>query len=90
MAGAQANARLVLCGQELAVLSQGKRFLYAVQLTTYFLPTSADDDSDPKDKAWRYKQYCDRIPGTGKVVFTVEYLMEQRRERPMRGAFVLA
>ena len=31
---------------------------YAVQLTTYFLPTAADDDSDPKDKAWRYNQYA--------------------------------
>ena len=54
---------------------------YAVQLTTYFLPTAADDDSDPKDKAWRYIQYCDRIPGTGKVVFTVDLMEQDARDQ---------
>jgi len=49
---------------------------YSVHLTTYFLATAGDGHEDPKDKAERYAQYCDRIPGTGKVIFTVD-LMEQ-------------
>ena len=80
MAGAQANARLVLCGQNQPSCLKVSDF-YAVQLTTYFLPTAADDDSDPKDKAWRYIQYCDRIPGTGKVVFTVDLMEQDARDQ---------
>ena len=60
---------------------------YAVQLTTYFLPTAADDDSDPKDKAWRYIQYCDRIPGTGKVVFTVDLMEQDARDQSVVLSF---
>ena len=60
---------------------------YAVQLTTNFLPTAADDDSDPKDKAWRYNQYCDRIPGTGKVVFTVDLMEQDARDQSVVLSF---
>lgn len=49
---------------------------YSVHLTTYFLAATGLGDIDPKDKAKRYMQACDRIPGTGQVVFTVD-LMEQ-------------
>lgn len=49
---------------------------YSVHLTTYFLAASGDGGKDPKDKAKKYDQFCDRIPGTGKAIFTVD-LMEQ-------------
>lgn len=49
---------------------------YSVHLTSFFLPAALDDDSSPREKAMRYSQYCDHIPGTGKVIFTVD-LMEQ-------------
>ena len=59
------EVRLVLCEQDQPSCLKVSDF-YAVQLTTYFLPTAADDDSDPKDEAWRYIQYCDRIQGQEK------------------------
>jgi hypothetical protein len=49
---------------------------YSVHLTTYFLAAAGDGREDRKAKAERYSQYCDRIPGAGKVIFTVD-LMEQ-------------
>jgi hypothetical protein len=52
------------------------RDFYSVHLTTYFLAAIGEGEADPKDKAKRYDQYCDKIPGTGKVIFTVD-LMEQ-------------
>ncbi len=49
---------------------------YSVHLTTYFLADTREGGGGPKDKAKKYYPHCDRIPGTGKVVFTVD-LMEQ-------------
>ncbi len=49
---------------------------YSVHLTTYFLAATGHEDMDPEVKSRMYAQYCDRIPGTGRAVFSVD-LMEQ-------------
>ncbi len=49
---------------------------YSVHLTTYFLAATWGSDMDSKSQGKRYDQYCDRIPGIGKAIFTVD-LMEQ-------------
>lgn len=54
---------------------------YSVHLTTFFLAAALDDDSDPRQKAMRYKQYCDRMPGTGKVIFTVDLMEQDARDQ---------
>jgi len=46
-----------------------------VHLTTFFLAAS-ENGGETKDKTKRYMPYCDRIPGTGQVIFTID-LMEQ-------------
>lgn len=54
---------------------------YSVHLTSYFLPAALDDDSDPREKAMRYNQFCDRIPDTGKVIFTVDLMEQDARDQ---------
>ena len=48
---------------------------YSVHLTTFFL-AAGENGGETKDKTKRYMPYCDRIPGTGQVIFTID-LMEQ-------------
>ena len=54
---------------------------YSVHLTSFFLAAALDDDSDPREKAMRYNQYCDRIPGAGKVIFTVDLMEQDARDQ---------
>jgi hypothetical protein len=54
---------------------------YSVHLTTYFLASTWDGGRDPKDKAKKYDQYCDRIPGTGKAIFTVDLMEQDARDQ---------
>jgi hypothetical protein len=56
---------------------------YSVHLTTYFRSATGDGDMDPNDKAKRYMQACDRIPGTGQVVFTVDLMEQDTRGVPV-------
>jgi hypothetical protein len=56
---------------------------YSVHLTTYFLAATGLGDMDPKDKAKRHIQVCDRIPGTGQVVFTVDLMEQDTRGVPV-------
>jgi hypothetical protein len=53
---------------------------YSVHLTTYFLAATGDGDTDPKDKAKRYAQYCDRVPGTGQAIFTIDLMEQEARD----------
>lgn len=55
---------------------------YSVHLTTYFLADSADSAGGRTDDMSKYEEYCDRVPGTGKVIFSAT-LMEKdaRKER---------
>jgi hypothetical protein len=57
---------------------------YSVHLTTYYLAASGDGALDPKEKAKRrYDPYCDRIPGTGQVMFTVDLMEQDTRKMPV-------
>ncbi len=54
---------------------------YSVHLTTFFLPAALDDDSSPREKVMIYNQYCDRVPGTGKVIFTIDLMEQDARDK---------
>ncbi|MCI0597928.1 MAG: hypothetical protein L0Y60_00130 [Beijerinckiaceae bacterium] len=56
---------------------------YSVHLTTYFLASAGDDGTDPKVNSKQFMQVCDRIPGTGKVVFTVDLMEQDARDMPV-------
>ncbi|SFK69198.1 hypothetical protein [Methylocapsa palsarum] len=53
---------------------------YSVHLTSFFYGTS-DDAVSSKDKDQSHGQYCDRIPGTGLVVFTVDLMEQEARDQ---------
>ncbi|MCL2453645.1 MAG: hypothetical protein FWD08_08415 [Alphaproteobacteria bacterium] len=57
---------------------------YSVHLTSFYLPTALDDDADPREKAMRYKQFCDHIPGPGKVIFTVDLMEDDARAQSVQ------
>ena len=57
---------------------------YSVHLTTFYLPTALDDDADPREKAMRYKQFCDHIPGPGRVIFTVDLMEDDTRDQSVQ------
>lgn len=56
---------------------------YSVHITTYFLAATGLGEMDPKDKAKGHIQACDRIPGTGQVVFTVDLMEQDTRGVPI-------
>jgi len=55
---------------------------YSVHLTTYFLAESDESAGGAVDDLRKYDEYCDRVPGTGKVIFSVTFMeKEVRNER---------
>jgi len=55
---------------------------YSVHLTTYFLADSDESAGGSVDDLSKYDEYCDRVPGTGKVIFALTFLeKEVRKER---------
>ena len=55
---------------------------YSVHLTTYFLADSDESAGGAVDDLRKYDEYCDRVPGTGKVIFAVTFMeKEVRSER---------
>ncbi|HXW71240.1 MAG TPA: hypothetical protein VEK34_07370 [Methylocella sp.] len=55
---------------------------YSVHLTTYFLSETADAKK-PGEAAQKYGEYCDRVPGPGRVVFTVDLMEDDARKMPV-------
>jgi len=55
---------------------------YSVQLTTYFLEAARDGGRDDMHKAIMFVDHCDRIPGPGKVIFTIDLMESDTREQP--------
>jgi hypothetical protein len=60
---------------------------YSVHLTTYFLADSAESAGGATDDMSRYDEYCDRVPGTGKVIFSVTLMEKEARGDPIALAF---
>src|ERR1700730_7319678 len=55
---------------------------YSVHLTTYFLSAIDSGVEGPKSKTKKYDQFCDRIPGEGQAVFTVDLVEQDTRDLP--------
>jgi hypothetical protein len=60
---------------------------YSVHLTTYFLADSADSAGGPADDVRKYDEYCDRVPGTGKVILAVTLMEKDVRNSPIALSF---
>ncbi|MCI0467628.1 MAG: hypothetical protein L0Y57_11580 [Beijerinckiaceae bacterium] len=56
---------------------------YSVHLTTYFLAGGGEGETDAEGRAKPYIQLCDQIPGTGKVIFTVDLMEQDARDMPV-------
>lgn len=60
---------------------------YSVHLTTYFLPDSHESAGGPTDDLSKYDEYCDRVPGTGKVIFSVTLMEKDARNESVALSF---
>jgi hypothetical protein len=60
---------------------------YSARLTTYFLGDSDDSAGGAIDDLSRYDEYCDRVPGTGRVIFSVTLMEEDVRSQPVSLSF---
>jgi hypothetical protein len=60
---------------------------YSVHLTTYFLPDSEESAGGATDDLSKYDEYCDRVPGTGKVIFSVTLLEKEARSDAVALSF---
>lgn len=60
---------------------------YSVQLTTYFLADSAESAGGPVDDRTRYDEYCDKVPGTGRVIFSVVLMEKDARDESVVLSF---
>jgi hypothetical protein len=56
---------------------------YSARLTTYFLADSDQSAGGPTNDLSKYDEYCDRLPGTGKAIFSVTLM-----EKDVRGQSV--
>ena len=60
---------------------------YSVHLTTYFLPDSEESAGGTTDDLSKYAEYCDRVPGTGKVIFSVTLMEKDARNESVALSF---
>ncbi|HEY8163805.1 MAG TPA: hypothetical protein VIF34_16295 [Methylocystis sp.] len=60
---------------------------YSVHLTTYFMADSAESAGGPTDDMSKYDEYCNRVPGTGKVIFSITLMEKEARGEPVALAF---
>ena len=56
---------------------------YSVHLTTYFLADSDQSAGGAVDDLRKYDEYCDHVPGTGKVIFAVTFMEKEVRNQPI-------
>jgi hypothetical protein len=56
---------------------------YSVHLTTYFLADSEQSAGGAVDDMRKYDEYCDHVPGTGKVIFAVTFMEKEVRNQPI-------
>jgi hypothetical protein len=60
---------------------------YSVHLTTYFLADSDESAGGATDDLAKYDEYCDRVPGTGKVIFSITLMEKEARSEPVALSF---
>lgn len=60
---------------------------YSARLTTYFLADSDDNAGGRIDDMSRYAEFCDRVPGTGRVIFSITLMEEDVRSLPVGASF---
>lgn len=60
---------------------------YSVHLTTYFLPDSEESAGGPTDDLSKYAEYCDRVPGTGKLIFSITLMEKDARNESVALSF---
>jgi hypothetical protein len=58
-----------------------------VHLTTYFLADSDESWGGATDDMSKYDEYCDRVPATGKVIFSVTLMEKEARGEPVALSF---
>lgn len=56
---------------------------YSVHLTTYFLADSDESAGGAVDDLRKYDEYCDHVPGTGRVIFAVTFMEKEVRSLPI-------
>lgn len=60
---------------------------YSAHLTTYFLADSAEIAGGRTDDMSKYDEYCDRVPGTGRVIFSVTLMEKEARGESVTLSF---
>lgn len=60
---------------------------YSAHLTTYFLADSDDSAGGATDDMSKYDEYCDRVPGTGKVIFAITLMEKDARNESVALSF---
>jgi len=60
---------------------------YSVHLTTYFLADSSESAGGATDDLSKYDEYCDRVPGTGKVIFSITLMEKDARNESVALSF---
>lgn len=77
----------VKAGDRTASECLGVSDFYSAHLTTYFLADSVESAGGPTDDMSKYDEYCDRVPGTGKVIFSVTLMEKEARNESVALAF---
>ncbi len=70
----------VKAGDRIASDCLGVSDFYSVHLTTYFLADSDESAGGAVDDRTKYDEYCDRVPGTGKVILAVTFMEKEVRK----------
>lgn len=60
---------------------------YSAHLTTYFLADSENSAGGATDDMSKYDEYCDRVPGTGKVIFAITLMEKDARNEAVALSF---
>jgi hypothetical protein len=60
---------------------------YSVHLTTYFLADSSENAGGATDDLRKYSEYCNQVPGTGKVIFALTLMEKEVRNEPVALSF---
>jgi hypothetical protein len=77
----------VKAGDRMASDCLGVSDFYSIHLTTYFLADSDENAGGAVDDMRKYDEYCDRVPGTGRVIFSLTFMEKEVRKQPIAVAF---